>query len=202
MTQVLSFEDYRPSPRFDGKTWTQVQIEEGDTLTGPWAVIDTITISPVDADPTNPAVRSFTTENASDDDGLWYRLVFLDADGDALQPTFPVQNSAGRPPYATVEELATLLRVKVGDRRAALQRVLEAAALEIDAELGRTEPFDSPPALVAEVNLERAVEHWQQSQSPFAVLGLGGEQPITVARDTWDRHAHKLAPLKTSWGLA
>jgi hypothetical protein len=53
------------------------------------------------------------------------------------------------------------------------------------------------------VNLERATEHWQQMQSPFAVLGLGGDAgAITVARDTWDRHAHKLAPLKAAWGIA
>ena len=28
-------------------------------------------------------------------------------------------------------------------------------------------------ALAAEVNLERAVEHWRQQESPFGLIGLG-----------------------------
>jgi hypothetical protein len=57
-------------------------------------------------------------------------------------------------------------------------------------------------ALVTEVNLERAVEHWQQQESPFGVIGLGESVPTVTAKDTWDRHANKLAPLKRTWGLA
>ena len=91
--------------------------------------------------------------------------------------------------------------MNVATRRPELNRVLVTAALEINSEIDL--PADSEPldqlelALVTEVNLERAVEHWQQMQSPFGILGLGGEVPAThVSRDSWDRHAHKLAPLK------
>jgi hypothetical protein len=203
VSQVISFESYTPAPRYDAIPWTEVRIEEGTALAGPWTLIDTIALSPVDANPAQPAARSFTTENATDTDGLWYRLIFADASGDTLGPIFPVQNIVSRPHYATVEELALLLRVRVSDRRDALQRVLDGAALEIDQELGRSEPYTSPPALVVEVNLERAVEHWQQMQSPFGILGLGGDSgPAFVSRDSWDRHAHKLAPLKETFGLA
>jgi hypothetical protein len=81
--------------------------------------------------------------------------------------------------------------------------VLTAAAEEIDAELGRATPFDDPaPALVVQVNLERAVEHWHARPVGFGVIGLDTEAPVRLARDTWDRHAHKLAPLKETWGLA
>jgi hypothetical protein len=86
-----------------------------------------------------------------------------------------------------------------------MERVLTTAALEIDSELGRNSTFGTPyPSLVVQVNLERAVEHWQQQEAPFGIIGLGGVDVAAVhtARDTWDRHAHKLAPLKESWGLS
>ena len=165
-------------------------------------MIDTIAISPVDADPANPAARSFTTEHASAATDLWYRIIFKDATGDDTLPTIPIQNGVVRPPYATAEELATLLKVNVATRRAALQRVLDAAAYEIDQELDLVTPLATVPALVAEVNLERAVEHWQQGQSPFGILGLGGDVPMRASQDSWARHANKLAPLKRQWGLA
>lgn len=208
MTQVVSLQDYRPSPRYDSIPWTQALIEEGTASVGPWVTLETIAISPVDADPSNPAYRNFTTELGTGPD-LWYRITFLDADGDVGLPTVPVQNTTpSRPVYATVEELATILRVSATTRHAALLRVLESAAMEIDSEIGTADvngtslPYGSPPAIVTEVNLERAVEHWQQVQHPYGIVGLGDDTAVYTARDTWDRHAHKLAPLKFSWGLA
>jgi len=208
MTQVVTLQGYRPSPRYDGIPWTQARIEEGTASVGPWALLETKNLSPVDADPSNPATRNFTTELAGDGE-LWYRVVFKDATGDLGQPSYPVQNTApARPIYASTSELAQLLRVSESQRHAALRRVLESAAQEIDDEIGTADihgvavPYGSPPALVVEVNLERAVEHWQQMQSPWGVIGLGESQATYVARDSWDRHAHKLAPLKGSWGLA
>lgn len=129
--------------------------------------------------------------------------------------------------YATVEELARVLpmRTPTPAQGTAMQRVLDTATAEINSEIGTSWgsadlasfPFtgtydgsgvyvDVPDplaaALVTEVNLERAVEHWQQQESPFGVVGLGDTIPTVAARDTWDRHAHKLAPLKRSWGIA
>jgi len=202
MSQVVSFVDYLPAPRYDGNPWTQAQIEEGATAVGPFTLIDTITLDPVDPDPAHPLWRSFTTELASDTAELWYRIVFLDGTGDDTLPTAAVQNLAEREPYATVDELAQLLRVDPDQRHSALRRVLVSAAEEIDAELDRASAFTTVPALVVEVNLERAVEHWQQMQSPFGVMGLGSEVPQRIGRDSWDRHAHKLAPLKEAWGIA
>jgi hypothetical protein len=205
---VVTLEDYRPSPRFDSLPWTQARIEEGTTSTGPWTALETINLSPVDSDPSNPAYRNFTTQLGTAPD-LWYRVVFLDATGDLGLPTFGVQNSSvSRPIYATPTELARLLRVNETQRHASLRRVLEAAAIEIDSEIGALDitgtalPYGNPPALVSEVNLERAVEHWQQSQSPFGIIGLGDGVSLYTARDSWDRHALKLSPLKGSWGIA
>lgn len=209
MSQVVSFEDYLPAPRYDSLPWTEVQIEEGTTVSGPWTLIDTQSITPVDADPSLPAYRSFTTENASDDADLWYRLTFYDANGDFGLPTFPVQNTADdRPIYGSVTELAQILKVRASDRAAALRRVLESASIEIDSEIGTADitgtevPYGAPPALVVEVCLERAVEHWKQEQQPWGIVGLGDLAAAYTPRDTWDRHAHKLSPLKASWGIA
>ena len=59
------------------------------------------------------------------------------------------------------------------------------------------------PVKSSQVNLERAVEHWRQQESPFGLVGLGPEMGSSfTARDSWERHAHKLAPLKDQWGLA
>jgi hypothetical protein len=109
--------------------------------------------------------------------------------------------------YATAAELAGILKVSAVTHADALDRVLDAAAGEIDSELGRADDNalaeDWELAIAAEVNLERAVEHWQQMKSPFGIIGLGVETGAThTARDSWDRHAHKLAPLKETWGLA
>jgi hypothetical protein len=110
--------------------------------------------------------------------------------------------------YGTTDELQRLLRLQAptAAQVEAMQRCLDAAAEEIDWELGYTGAApapDPPPPLVVEVNYERAVEHWQQGQSPFGIIGLGAESiPIVAARDSWYRHARKLAPLKLAYGVA
>lgn len=110
--------------------------------------------------------------------------------------------------YATVAELQELLKLTspTATQTDRLERVLEAAATEIDWELGYTElsPAPSPPPdLVVQVNLERAVEHWRQASSPFGVIGVGAEaEPIVAARNSWYRHRLKLRPLKVSQGVA
>jgi hypothetical protein len=210
MTVVVSLEDFRPSPRYDGEPWTDAQIYEAPTSAGPWTLLETIMLTPVDADPENPAYRNFTTDLGTADE-QWYQIIFVDADLSTGQPTFPIQNVADdRPVYASVSELAELLNVNATQRHNSLMRVLKAAADEIDSEIGAEDilgdalPYSNPPAIVRTVNLERAVEHWKQGQAPFGIFqGLGVEAPTErIARDSWDRHAHKLAILKGSWGIA
>jgi len=107
--------------------------------------------------------------------------------------------------YATVAELARILQLNAPSaaQLVALQRVLDAAATEIDKYLGLAEAMPSPPpALVVEVNLERAVEHWKTEQSPFGIVVLGPESlPTYSGRNPWSRHARTLLPLKESWGV-
>ena len=132
--------------------------------------------SPVDADPANPEYRSFTTELGADDD-YWYRVVFADADGDISIATVPIQNSASAipitvEPYATAAELATILQVNATSNATALERVLIAAAGEINTETGRTDLSGWELELAAQVNLARAEELWKQMKAPWGLIGL------------------------------
>lgn len=112
--------------------------------------------------------------------------------------------------YATDEELFRILKIRApsAEQTAAAERVLAVATGEIDAEIDLADDADALAGweldLVEEVCLERAVEHWRQQESPFGLIGLGGEvgTGMFAGRDSWSRHAMKLAPLKGQWGLA
>jgi hypothetical protein len=208
MAEVVTFLRYRPPARFDSLPWTEVRIEESATEDGTYTQIDAIALSPLDADPSDPAFRSFTTELGTALE-YWYRILFADASGDISQPTTPIQNLASLAvpdvlAYATTNELARILKIRTptAEQNIAMQRVLDAAALEIDAELGRVSPYDDPPALVVEVNLNRAVELWHQEPIGFNVVGLDSEAPVRLGSNSWVRYANQLAPLKETWGLA
>lgn len=105
---VVSFTAYTPPPRYDAQSWTQARVEEAAVATGPWTSIDTKSLV-ADVDPANPDQRSFTTELATLTDG-WYRVTWLDAQGDASAPTEPVHNIAGGGAVPTVDETAALLQ--------------------------------------------------------------------------------------------
>lgn len=212
MTQVVSFVDYTPAARFDGDPWTEVDVEEadtiaGDSVTGLWTVIETIPLSPVDADPEDPATRSFTTTLAGDGE-LWYRLVFRDADGDEQQPTLPVQNALAGPTYATVDELARTLQIRnpTPEQADAMTRVLSAAAAEINHEIGLhdDEALNSDELqLAAQVNLQRAAELWGLQEVPLGLAGIGSEfGSAHLARNSWEKYAFTLAAIKRGWGIA
>lgn len=210
MSVVVSFAGYTPPARFDAVPWTDAQIEEAATEDGSYTVIDTVSLGTPDADPSSPAARDFTTVLGTEAD-LWYRVVFVDASLTTSTPTTPVQNSVSTildaEPYATVDELARILKIRTpsAEQTTAMERVLATAAGEINSEIGRTNSDLSgwQLHLATEVNLERAVEHWQQMESPFGIIGLGAEFGAThTATDSWNRHASKLVPLKDQWGIA
>lgn len=207
---VLTIRDLIPPARYDEPTplaWVEARVEESTAATGEtWTELDTITLDPVEPDPTSPITRNLTVEDATE--GLWYRVVFVDADGDEALPTQPLYNEAASTTYASVDELKRILfknATATSAQRVAMHRVLVAAAGEIDAELGRgtATPLSGwELSLAAEVNLERAVEHWQQQELPWGVIGLGDAGAIRTATDTWKRHGEKLSPLKRGWGIA
>lgn len=107
--------------------------------------------------------------------------------------------------YATVEQLSNVLKVNRTAREADLIRVLEAAAIEINSEIGTELAWsDNQQALylLESVNLDRAQDLWELEQVPAGIMGLGSETPLIVPRNSWERHAQRLAPLKVEWGLA
>lgn len=206
MTQVVTFERFVPVARYDGLPWTQVRIEESATEDGTFTEIETINLSPVDDDPTDPQARSFTTELAGDGE-LWYRIVFVDANGDESAPTDPIQNTDAIDAYATVPELARILKIRSPstEQTYALGRVLIAAAGEINTEIDLAEGSELSGwqlELAAQVNLERAAELWKLQEVQFGVI-LGSEFGAThIARDTWAKHAITLHKLKEQFGFA
>lgn len=108
--------------------------------------------------------------------------------------------------YATVEEFTRRLQLQSPSQEAldAAQQALDAATQEIDSYLGYP-PLptltDEQLALLVTVNLDRAGEHWRYT--PYGALNQGPDLPaVLTARDSWYRHARKLASLKTSWGVA
>jgi hypothetical protein len=207
MAEVISFVGFKPPPRFDHLPFTSLTVEESLDQLDPWTLIDTLPLSPVDADPANPQLRSFTTEKGTAL-GYWYRVKFRDATGDESPPTVPIQNSGVAPAagdtYGSSAELARILKIRAPstDQFAAMDRVLASASGEVNSEIGRVDALAGwQIQLATEVTLERAVEHWQQEEVPYGIWenALGA---VVVGRDTFERHALKLAPLKQTWGLS
>ena len=110
--------------------------------------------------------------------------------------------------YADTTELARILKIRTpsDEQEAALDRVLEAAAGEIDQELDLAATSSLTQAwqiaLLEQVNLERAAELWKLQEVQFG--GVIGTEfgPVHFARNSWDKHAYTLAPLKDQWGFA
>lgn len=212
MAQVITFERYRPVARYDATPWAEVRIEESDTTdlsdTTVWTELETIALSPVDADPENPAYRDFTTELASDDPDLWYRIIFVDGSGDESLPTDPVQNTQDVAVFATADELFPILNIRTTPsvaQEAKADRVLRAAAGEILRELDFDEELDldaAGMALCATVNLQRAAELWREEEIQSGILlGVDGAAAY-IAKDTWERHAAKLSTLRSRFPFA
>lgn len=106
MARILGLADFRPSKRFDGQAWTQVRVEETDDLAGTWEEIETVSLEPVDADATKPALRSISASVSKP----WARLVFLHEEGeDAPCPHVFVDGPSFLP---TVADVSSILRAR------------------------------------------------------------------------------------------
>jgi hypothetical protein len=101
---IVNLTGYIPAARYDALPWTHARLEEASSAGGPWTAAETFTLSPVDADPSQPASRSFTTTLATLTAG-WYRVVWTDA-AMLESATAPVQNVL---PFASTDEFAARL---------------------------------------------------------------------------------------------
>ena len=208
---VISLIGYKPVERYDEIPWTQARLEESDTDVyddiAVWTEVETFTLSPVDTDPSDPAYRNFTTELASATPDLWYRIVWVDATADESTPTEAVQNEADDTVmFATVSELARILKIRTptAEQESALERVLIAASGEVNSEIDLADASTLSGwqlALATQVTLERGAELWKLQEVQFGIV-MGSEFGAThMARNTWDKHAYTLAPLKEQLGI-
>ncbi len=144
-----------------------------------------------------------------------YTLLYDDDGGTAAlghvaTEELTITSSTGEPfdgeLYGTVDELFRLLKINNPSEAQSLagERVLTTATGEIDAEVDRED--DDPItgweiSLATEVALERAVELWRAA--PFGIVDIGGDLGgVHTSKNTWERYANMLAPLKRQWGLA
>jgi hypothetical protein len=110
--------------------------------------------------------------------------------------------------YAESSELARILKIRSpdSDQTTALERVLDAATAEINAEINLDADSVLDPeqtAIAEDVCLRRAAELWMLQEVPLGIAGIGSEMGAThLARNSWDKYAYDLAPLKGQWGLA
>lgn len=110
--------------------------------------------------------------------------------------------------YSTPTELARILKIRnpSGDQLAALERVLLAAAQEIDDEIDLADGgtlTDAQLAQVEQVNLDRAADLWTHTEAQTGVTGLLSDDVVaSPGRYSWTRYAQRLANIKDQFGLA
>lgn len=156
MTYVITLRGFLPPPRYDQEPWTGARVEESVSAAGPWAALETITLTP-DADPSAPARRDLTTALATISARGWYRVSFLDAAANESSPTEPIQNDdplSDGFPVPSVDDVADLMRARTknvvgeegtftaGTRPTAddVRRLIEFVAGEVQGHVGSALP--------------------------------------------------------------
>lgn len=105
--------------------------------------------------------------------------------------------------YATIQELAAALRVTItAANQDGLQACLDAAAVEIDDALDRTDPPAPDDPLLNRVNLLRGVEWFKANDAAFGVIGITDTGTLQAPRNTFRRHAVALLPRKERFGVS
>jgi hypothetical protein len=104
---LISLTDYRPMPRYDGKSWTGARIEGSTAEEGPWATIATVPFQEMDTNPAEPIERNFTI-SVEDPDTTWLRVVFVDDHGEQ-DVANPVSTSPTTTELATIRDVARRL---------------------------------------------------------------------------------------------
>jgi hypothetical protein len=110
--------------------------------------------------------------------------------------------------YAESSELARILKIRTpdSDQTAAMERMLDAATAEIDAEIDLAADTVLSPeqtALAESVCLQRAAELWLLQEVPIGIAGIGSEMGAThLANDSWKKYSIRLSSLKDQQGFA
>jgi hypothetical protein len=106
MPFTRTFEGYAPPRRYDSVPFTSALIREAATQAGTYTTVDTIALSPVDANPAAPVSRNFTTAAATLANG-WYVIRWQDAGGSTFDSD-PIEYWTGNAHIVTVEEIRDL----------------------------------------------------------------------------------------------
>lgn len=108
MAYTRTFEGFAPPSRYDGLPFTAALIRESDAEDGTYSTIDTITLDPVDTDPSSPQSRNFTTDAATVAEG-WY-IIRWQAEAGDIYDSDPIFYSAAGPAsaYAEVADVSEL----------------------------------------------------------------------------------------------
>jgi hypothetical protein len=103
--------------------------------------------------------------------------------------------------YCTIAELAQALRITVTAANTdVLTRCVDAAALEIDADLDRTDPVPAGDALISSDNVFRAVQ-WYKAND--IALGGGGTPDTGLLQAPTESFVPmSRVPYKQNWGIA
>lgn len=108
--------------------------------------------------------------------------------------------------YATVEQLASALRIAVTTKNEAdLQRCVDAAAEEIDHDLDRfasVQPLDPVPELLVTVNIGRGAELFKLADALFGGVGFADIGVLRVQSDGFERWSAMLIPFHQQFGIA
>lgn len=108
--------------------------------------------------------------------------------------------------YATVDDLAGALHLRVtAENQVALQRALEAAAVEIDQDLDRPPELPLPdpaPDAIVHANIALGVEAYKMPDAAFGILGFDDSGAVRAAKDSLPRYWSLLTPYKIGWGVA
>jgi|GraSoiStandDraft_46_1057282.scaffolds.fasta_scaffold668446_2 hypothetical protein len=107
------------------------------------------------------------------------------------------------PTFATVEDLAEALEIRVTLQNQALLRdCLDAAGAEIEHFLEDAVTINPPQGLLVRTNVNRAVEWFKAPATYNGGVGFIDTGTLKAPTSGFERHAAALLPFKRNWGVA
>lgn len=106
MPTAVTLADFRPPTRADSAPWVTARIEESGDL-DKWESLKAITLDPLDEDPREPALRSFTVGTSEN----WLRIVWVDDENNDSEPSAAAATS-GYQFRPVVADVSAILRAR------------------------------------------------------------------------------------------
>lgn len=196
MAYIVSLEGFTPGPRFDAVPFNRGRVQESlSSATGPWTTLATVTLSPLDADPSNPQQRDFTVTSAVASG--WYRVKWLDAsdneqDSAAVFSDQSTYQTTGVPFSALVSRLRGMTAVTESEAKARInqayrQMVADAEAIKSRITFGPTVVGQADYEIDPRVIAIRTLRVGGYAYDRQAIDDLDD----LVANDAWVRGAYR-----------